>query len=314
MSRIDPEKRYEVPDRATLFARARGMERESAQRYGELAEAMQRVGNTGVAAVFRRLEREELKHDEAIVGWAEAELGDIPAAEHAWETEVPDSDPLEGADPYLLTPYRALSIAVHNEERAFAHYSYVAANAADADTRRLAEELAAEELEHAAILRRERRKAYHQDKERFDRRIAWDPRRLNLSSLSRLAQFASALEAELARRHADFARSAREAGDDATADALADVSEGARRAQAEFGVTPERLELAPLRGEADGDAFRWLRAALEDLDLAYEFYMRAAETAADGDTLATAQRMAEHAARRAATVRARLIELPGSAS
>ncbi|RDD62066.1 ferritin family protein [Ferruginivarius sediminum] len=314
MSRIDPEKRYEIPDRATLFARARGMERESAERYGELAEAMQRAGNTSVAGIFRRLEHEEMKHDEAIVGWAEAEIGDIPAAEYAWETEVPDSDPLEGADPYLLTPYRALSIAVHNEERAFAHYSYVAANAVDADTRRLAEELAAEELEHAAILRRERRKAYHKDKGRFDRRIAWDPRRLNLSTLPRLAQFASALEAELARRHAGFVQTARKAGDDATANALADVSEGARRAQAEFGVTPERLELAPLRDEADGDAYQWLRAALEDLDLAYEFYMRAAETAEDDETLAMAQRMAEHAALRAAKVRARLIELRKSES
>ena len=68
------------------------------------------------------------------------------------------------AHPRLLSAYRALSMAVRNEERAFAFWSYVAAHAGDADIRHAAETMAHEELGHVATLRRERRSAFHAER------------------------------------------------------------------------------------------------------------------------------------------------------
>ena len=65
-----------------------------------------------------------------------------------------------------LTPYKALTIAVQNEERGFAFYSYIAAHIEDAGGgRNAAEQLAREELRHAALLRRERRRAWRRERE-----------------------------------------------------------------------------------------------------------------------------------------------------
>src|SRR5690606_191293 len=64
----------------------------------------------------------------------------------------------------LLTPYRAFALAVCNEQRAFAFYSYLAAHATDDPVRKEAEKLAAEELQHAATVRRWRRLAWHRER------------------------------------------------------------------------------------------------------------------------------------------------------
>ena len=69
-------------------------------------------------------------------------------------------------DPYTVTAYRVLAIAVRNEQRAFAFFAYVAAHAPDQELRQLAEDLAHERLGHAATLRRERRKAWRRMLER----------------------------------------------------------------------------------------------------------------------------------------------------
>jgi rubrerythrin len=55
-------------------------------------------------------------------------------------------------------------MAVRNEERAFAFWSYVAAHAQSTEVRQAAETMAHEELEHVSILRRERRNAFHADR------------------------------------------------------------------------------------------------------------------------------------------------------
>ena len=119
-----------------------------------------------------------------------AKSGRAPEPAHVrWDLSDTFDD--EGAGttaPSLLTAYRALSMAVRNEERAFAFWSYVAAHARSSDIREAAETMAHEELEHVATLRRERRHAFHSqrslapgagqrreaivDVERLERRLA----------------------------------------------------------------------------------------------------------------------------------------------
>lgn len=153
------------PRAADLLGTALALELEAVRRYTQLAEAMDRRGAADTAATFRSLVEEERGHAGAIRAWA-AHLGvDGPDATgqagrlppdiaQAWESLLGRA---------RITPYEALAVAVRNEEQAFAFYTYVAAHAEAPAVRAMAERLAAEELGHAALLRRARRTAYHRE-------------------------------------------------------------------------------------------------------------------------------------------------------
>jgi hypothetical protein len=64
-----------------------------------------------------------------------------------------------------VTPYRALASAVRHEQRSFAFWAYVSAHADKPEVKVAAERMALEELEHVSLLRRERRKAFHAERQ-----------------------------------------------------------------------------------------------------------------------------------------------------
>lgn len=143
-------------------------EREAIRRYTQLAATMRAGNNNSAAALFERMVSEEQEHERLLVEWMTQEGID----------EHPDIGPIswrdphisttydeEARDPYYSTPYRALAFAVHNEEIAFRFYTHVAANSEDVTVREHAEILAREELGHAALLRAERRRAYHTERD-----------------------------------------------------------------------------------------------------------------------------------------------------
>ena len=139
-------------DMRTLAGLALAIEHESVQRYAALADAMKRRGEPDTAAAFQALCEEERRHVDAVDRWAASVGEPAPASENlAWRLPADlASSWNEVAGSALLTPYRALSIAVVNEQRAFAFYSYLAAHATDERVRVEAERLAGEELRHAA--------------------------------------------------------------------------------------------------------------------------------------------------------------------
>ena len=143
-----------------IVAAADALERAAAQRYRSLAQAMRRVGHEDVALVFDHLAGEEEQHVLSVQKLAGTLLGGMPAqAIVHWI--LPESFSAEEAGPTaLLTPYKALSVAVRAEERAFAFWSYIAANSESEAVRTLAESMAHQELVHAAKFRAARRKAY----------------------------------------------------------------------------------------------------------------------------------------------------------
>ena len=151
-----------------LFAIAHAMESEAAARYAEIATRMANEGNPALAELFARLSADEQGHLDGVVHWSERQRGTAPnPALIRWQ--LPDSFDDEGAsttDPRLLSAYRALAMAVRNEERAFAFWSYVAAQAESPEVQRAAETMAHEELGHVAALRRERRRAFRADRSR----------------------------------------------------------------------------------------------------------------------------------------------------
>ncbi|WP_316229551.1 ferritin family protein [Bradyrhizobium sp. SZCCHNR1070] len=151
-----------------LFALAHAMEQEAADRYGELAEHMRCQDKDELAAVFTRLAAAEREHVDSVARWSQSRTGHAPdPATIRWQApETFDSETAaEMQSSRRMTPYRALAIAVRNEERAFAFWSYVAAYAKTPDIKSAAEAMAREELGHVATLRRQRRHAFHAERD-----------------------------------------------------------------------------------------------------------------------------------------------------
>ena len=127
---------------------------------------MRHEGNPVLAEVFERLSVEEKGHVEGVMRWSESQRGTAPdPALIRWQLpETFDDEGISTTNPRLLSAYHALAIAVRNEERAFAFWTYVAAHAGTSEDWQAAEAMAHEELGHVAILRRERRRAFHAER------------------------------------------------------------------------------------------------------------------------------------------------------
>jgi rubrerythrin len=166
MSLLKTEPSGSVKSLEELFAIASAMETEAAARYAGIADRIRREGNPSLAEVFERLSADEQGHLDSVVQWSRRTKGQDPdPARIRWEPpETFDDEGLAASDPRLLSAYRALSMAVRNEERAFAFWSYVAAHADSPEIRQAAEAMALEELGHVSTLRRERRKAFHAER------------------------------------------------------------------------------------------------------------------------------------------------------
>lgn len=270
---------------------ATGMEHEAATRYDQLATRMERQGDADMATLFRCMAELERDHERGIGRWAEREGRRRPLPAHfAWR--MPET--FDDAEANVLTPYRALGIAVRNEERAFAFYSYLSALARDGTIRGRAEALAREELNHVAELRKMRRKAFH-----VGRPPSSAPRARSIAELRAIA--------------AGFDRGAEEV-DRVVVAALARV--GANDAAVLF-YRPEPAPQTDAPASAAVEAARAsgvlrtgaltpkgaLALALRDADEVADAFLAMAEQATDEALLREAQRMAEHAMGRAALVR-----------
>ena len=107
------------------------------------------------------LSAEERRHEAHILAWGITFAILNNRSEIQWQSPeaMSDEECDEAGGAYLMTPHRALSLAVHNEERAFALFSNIASMADLAAVREHAEKLAKEELDHVVSLRVKRRRA-----------------------------------------------------------------------------------------------------------------------------------------------------------
>jgi len=145
-----PAMRYSLPD---FLAHAIALEQEAAERYRELAEVMESVGNEAVAEVFRDMSRFSTLHrDDILARVDDMELPMLRSWEYRWRVppEVGDDfDPMA-----MTTPQMALAYARANEIRGMTYYQEVAKAATDAHVRQLALEFAGEEISHLEALDR----------------------------------------------------------------------------------------------------------------------------------------------------------------
>jgi rubrerythrin len=232
---------------STLVAVASTIERESVRRYAELAAMMERRGEADTAAAFRVMHDEECRHVDAVQQWAHR-LGEaaVHATRFEWRLPADLADSWDDvARSARLTPYRAFAIAVDNEQRAFALYSYLAAAATDPRVAAEAERLALEELRHASLMRRWRRRAWHHE----GRARAQEPR--VVTSADALHAMLAQHEAAIVARQRGIAARLRALGDETGAQLLAQladapswpVDEAASPAAANLPATEDALHL-----------------------------------------------------------------------
>jgi rubrerythrin len=141
-----------VASAAEFMAHAYAMEAEAAERYAEFADSMEVHNNREVAELFRKLSRIEQRHADQIMehmGWKQSPPS---AADVRWEgAEGPETaDPTELH--YLMQPYHALQIALHNEKRARDFFAHLAKVTKDAGVRKGALEMEQDEAEHVRLI------------------------------------------------------------------------------------------------------------------------------------------------------------------
>jgi rubrerythrin len=265
-----------VDSEADLIGIALALEREAVRRYRQLAALMDERGAIETAATFRALMEEERCHVEAVASVSAALTGYVPdTAPFVWRLppEIAASwEELAGRTD--LTPYRALSLAVLNEERAFAFYSYIVSAATDPAVRKQAQTLALEELNHAAKLRRQRRKAWR--KSRQEHGDAVTP----VEDLHGLASLAAGMAAEAIA----ILRAAASALDSADSSVMIRIAEdlAALSAGVERRIAP--FDPALSRGQI-------LRSALLPLEKMAEAFSDIAERTGDEAVMLEAQRL-----------------------
>ena len=140
---------------AEFLAHAIALEREAAERYAELAERMRDESNEDLAALFAGLAALEAGHLAALQRRTEGiALPPLAAGDYRW---LGDAAPESAAHELvfrLMTPRRALLIALGAEQRAQAFFEHVLVSADDPALRALAREMAAEEQEHVLLIER----------------------------------------------------------------------------------------------------------------------------------------------------------------
>jgi rubrerythrin len=292
MSLLKREPAGSVKSLEELFAIAAAMEQEAAPRYAEIAARLRHEGDPALADVLERLSADEWGHLESVVQWSERTKCKVPdPARIRWQApETFDDEGVATAHPRLLSAYRILSMAVRNEERAFAFWSYVAAHAETPEVRQAAETMAYEELGHVAILRRERRSAFHAERRQAHVGPESEDGRFDLAALER--QLAELLEPLAAK---------------------APPQEGARlRAFAEEARRhAQELERSPIAMDSAEPAKGTSTDPLALAELLTDRYLDAGDALRDEEALGRVQAMAGHAVARLAWLRADLPELQG---
>lgn len=292
---------------AELVGLANAIEQEAVDRYSLLAETMEKRGEHETAATFRGMCELERKHIERVEHWA-SRLGEsVPLARDfrwllphdiaaSWE---------EAQNSTLLTPYRALAIAVTNEERAFALYAYISAQAAETEVARQAEVMAREELAHAAELRIRRRAAYRREHPGGAREVT-----ARVETLAEFTALRQRLEAEAVSIHRAVAELLDRAGDPASAKLLTALSE--REGKIILGgrvIEPANVEGLPRSASPDA----LLRVALKPLEQMSEIYEDLFSHAPGDEMLAAEQKALSSAVERIALIGARIEELSRAA-
>lgn len=136
-----------------FLAHAIQLERESARRYEELAEAMQSLGSAEVADFFRQMAHYSRLHlNEAMARGGFRYPPDLRPEEYRWpDGSSPEAAAWAGVDGFMDVA-AALELALDGERRSYDFYRDVAAASGNPNVVALAREFAEEESGHVRQL------------------------------------------------------------------------------------------------------------------------------------------------------------------
>lgn len=277
-----------IEDPLMLAAVAAELEARAVARFGRLMDIAEKEGRSDLKSLFSRLRQEEETHRTMILETMteDGELPDITPklmANLGLKMEVGESNHLSGG------LYEALASAVRSEEKAFAFFSSVAAYAHTDAVRKLAESLAAEELEHAALLRHARRAAYHRARSKEKR---W-PVEVTFDSKEEFLAGVRAAEAQFLGSLMPWITS------DPALQIILDVTKGA------LDLPAKTIKSAPknkLTGTQKPETLEVLRATLNEAQIAFDYYDCVTSRCGRADVLAEAQSLSKMALDRISTL------------
>ena len=138
-----------------FLAYAIALEREAAERFGQLADTMDACGNREVSKLFRQLadySRLHLADARARSGFRE--IPDMKPQEFAWPgLESPETAAIWAADPFLGRQ-EALEIALEAETASLEYYRSILETTSDPEIVAFAKEFVEEESGHVAALQK----------------------------------------------------------------------------------------------------------------------------------------------------------------
>ena len=136
---------------AELLLHALVIELEAMQRYKQLAEMMEQIGNTKVAKIFAKMSEIEGRHAEIIDAHVkDRKLPMLTPSQYRWcGPEAPENTD-SGRLFHLMTPCQAMTLALDNEKRAYEFFANVVDDSTDERVREMAAEFAIEEEQHVA--------------------------------------------------------------------------------------------------------------------------------------------------------------------
>ena len=135
-----------------FLAHAIQLERESARRYAELAEAMQKLGNADVAEFFKQMSHfSRLHQKEAMERGGFHDLPDMAPSEYTWPNGS-SPEAAWAAVPPGINVLDAMKLAMHGEQRSHDYYQSIADQTTNEEVRTMAAEFAEEEAEHTVQL------------------------------------------------------------------------------------------------------------------------------------------------------------------
>jgi rubrerythrin len=138
-----------------FLAHAILLEKEAAERYGELADSMDSAGNREVAKLFRQLSEYSRMHmADATARAGFRQIPDISAGNLGWsDFENAETAAIWAADP-MIGREQALDIALEAEMAGHAYYKSVLDTTTDPEIKAMAKEFVLEESEHVAELKK----------------------------------------------------------------------------------------------------------------------------------------------------------------
>jgi rubrerythrin len=136
---------------AELLLHALVIELEAVQRYQQLSQMMEQIGNHKVAKIFARMSDIEAAHaaiiDEQIKG---RKLPMLTPNQYLWPGLEPPENTDSGRLFHLMTPCQAMSLALDNEKRAYDFFASVIDDSTDEQVCEIAADFAVEEEQHVA--------------------------------------------------------------------------------------------------------------------------------------------------------------------